>query len=547
MRKSTLKEKTGAASVVGLKTSSRLDGLAPKVAEQVVAAAQALDAGRPEEAASALALPLASRPDHPEVLRLQAGTFNLRGAHAQALQSMRRALAQRPDDGLYHNTLATILADAGDLDGAVAALHRACELQPGLAAAWYNLGILLTRCVRYAESADALKRAVALSPDHAPARAQLADLLRMSDRSDEAIAEYRAVLAEQPWSGTGWWGLADIKSVPMTKHDVIAIKSALREPRATVDDRIAMGFALAKALDDQGQLAESLAALADANAIARSRRTWNAAAFETAVGSVDSAFIPPPASQAPGDLGHGVIFVLGLPRSGTTLAEQILASHSRVEGAGELTDLPVVIAEETRLRGVGFPHWAPSMLAADWARLGERYLGRTAHWRRRRPVFVDKMPNNWLYIGAIRAMLPGARIVVCRRDPLETCLSCYRQFLAGNEYTRTFADLASYWRTFDRTARAMRVAHPSHVIEHSYEALVVAPDSRIRDLLAFCELPFEEACMDFHLTRRVVGSPSAMQVRQPLRRDTARAERYGPLLDPLRRELGLSPFGGGAA
>lgn len=533
--------------VVGLKTGSRLDGLTPNLAQQVIAAAQALDGGRADQAAQALAAPVASRPDHPEIQRLHAGILNLRGEYARALQAMRSALAQRPRDGIYHNTLATILADAGDLDGAVAALHRACELQPDLAAAWYNLGILLARCVRYAESADALRRAVALSPQHAQARAQLADLLRMSDRSDEAIAEYRTLLAEQPWSGTAWWGLADIKSVAMTEPDVVAIRSALHDARASVDDRIAMGFALAKALEDQGQLAQSLAALADANAMARSRRTWNAEAFDLAVSAIDSAFIPPPSACADGDCGRGVIFVLGLPRSGTTLAEQILASHSRVEGAGELTDLPLVIAQETRLRGVGFPQWVPSMRSADWTRVGQQYLARTAHWRLRRPVFVDKLPNNWLYIGAIRAMLPGARIVICRRDPLETCLSCYRQFMAGNDYTRTFADLASYWRTFDRTAHAMKLEHPAHVIEHRYEALVAEPQLRIRELLAFCGLPFEEACMNFHLTRRLVGSPSAMQVRQPLRGDTARAARYGPLLDPLRRELGIAPFGDHAA
>ncbi len=537
----------GIEQVVGLKTGSRLDGLAPNVAQQVIATAQALEGGRVEQAAQALTGALASRPDHPEVQRLNAGILNLRGEYVQALQSMRSALAQRPRDGLYHNTLATILADAGDLDGAVAALHRACELQPDLAAAWYNLGILLARCVRYGESADALRRAVALSPHHVQARAQLADLLRISDRSDEAIAEYRKLLGEQPWTGMAWWGLADIKSVAMTEQDCVAIRSALGDTRASEDDRIAMGFALAKALDDQGRYAESLVALAEANAIARSRRAWNADAFEAAVGVIRSAFTPSPPACAPSALGHEVIFIVGLPRSGTTLAEQILASHSRVEGAGELTDLPLVIAEETRRRGVGFPHWVLSMQTADWERLGHRYLQRTAYWRRRRPIFVDKLPNNWLYIDAIRAMLPGARIVVCRRDPLETCLSCYRQYLAGNDYTRAFADLASYWRTFDRSVRAKLMQDSPHMYEHVYEALITEPESRIRDLLAFCDLPFEEACVNFHQTRREVGSPSAMQVRQPLRGDTARAARYGALLDPLRIELGLPRFGDQAA
>jgi len=140
-------------------------------------------------------------------------------------------------------------------------------------------------------------------------------------------------------------------------------------------------------------------------------------------------------------------------------------------------------------------------------------------------------------------MLPGARIVVCRRDPLETCLSCYRQHFAGNDYTRTFGDLAAYWRDFDRTARRTVQQHPHNVREHVYESLLLDPPARIRALLDFCGLPFEAACVNFHETRRTVGSPSAMQVRQPLRRDTARADRYGAALDSLRGALGLRPFG----
>lgn len=524
-------------------TSSRLQGLGNDAVQHVIATAHALEAGRADEAARALSGALASDPDHPEVLRLQAGMLSLRGQHAEAVRAMQSALDRRPQDALYHNTMATVLADAGQLDAAIAELERACELQPGLAAPWYNLGVLLSRGVRYAKAADALRRAIALSPEHASARAQLADLLRISDRSDEAIAEYRTLLAEQPWAGMAWWGLADIKTLRMTAEDSAAIEHALRDSRASDDDRIAMGFALAKALDDQGRYAESLDALAQANAIARRRKTWNAAGFDAAVDAIAASFSSMTTVAANAELGRDVIFVVGMPRSGTTLVEQILASHASVEGAGELTDLPLVIGEENRRRGLPFPQWAGAMQPADWERLGHRYLERTAYWRRRRPIFVDKMPNNWIYIDAIRAMLPGAHIVVCRRDALETCLSCYRQRLAGNDYTRTFGDLAAYWRTFDRHARRALAQYPAYVHEHVYESLLADPESEIRSLLAFSALPFDAACLDFHETRRDVGSPSAMQVRQPLRRDTARAARYGALLDPLRIELGLPRFG----
>ena len=524
-----------------MKPTSRLAGLSPAAAQSIVATAQALEAGRPDDAARALAGALASHPDHPEALRLEAGILNLRGQRTQAASVMRRALAQRPDDALYHNTLGSILADAGEFDQAIVELRRACELQADFAAAWYNLGIVLVRCVRYAEADAALRQAVVLDPGNADARAQLADTLKVRGRNDAAVAEYRRILAARPSAGMAWWGIANIKTVRLDAADVEALRAALRDPRASDDDRIAMGFALGKALDDQRRFGESLDALAQANAIARRRRKWDAAAFDAQLGALRDACSSAVGADNPA-LGGDVIFVVGLPRSGTTLAEQILASHSQVEGAGELPDLALTLNEEAQRRAAPLAQWIGAQTPADWSRLGRRYLERTAHCRARKPHFVDKMPNNWIQIGAIRAMLPGARIVVCRRDPLETCFSCYRQHFAGNDWTRDFTDLAAYWRAFDRVARASHEHSPARIRLHDHEALIADPQAQIRALLEFCDLPFEESCLRFHETARDVRSPSAAQVRQPLRVDTARAGDYGKLLDPLRVALGLPTF-----
>jgi tetratricopeptide (TPR) repeat protein len=517
----------------------RLKGLSPDTRMHIMVAGEALEAGRVDEAERHLANATASDPQHPEVLRMQAGIHSMRGRPQQALNAMRQALSQRPQDAIYHNTMGTLLGSVGDFDAAIASLQRCCELQPDLAIAWYNLGVMLTRCVRNDEAVVALQRAVTLAPDHVAARALLGDMLRTRGHAEEAAAEYRKVLTEQPWAGMAWWGLADLKTTRFAEGDIERMQSAMQQPRASDDDLIAMGFALAKALDDGGRHADSLAALAKANAVARQRQQWNAAAFSAGISAVHKAFEPPPAVTAE-TLGDEVIFIVSLPRSGSTLVEQILASHSSVEGAGELPDLPLVLAEESRRRGKPFPRWVGAMQPADWERLGTRYLERTAHWRRERPVFIDKLPNNWMYIGAIRAMLPAARIVCCRRDPLETCFSCYRQHLANNEYSRTFSDLASFWRDFDRSVRHWADLNPSRVFEHNYEDLLADPETQIRHLLEFCDLPFEPACLQFHRTEREIRSPSATQVREPLRQDTASAPRYGALLDPLREALGIS-------
>lgn len=520
----------------------RMQGLDPTAVQHVMSAGQALDAGRVGEAFSHLSRAVAAYPDHPEVLRMQAGIHGLRGQHQEAIRLMQRALAQRPQDALYHNTLGTLLGNAGDYETAIHALRRTCALQPGLALAWYNLGVMLTKCVRNEEAADALQQAISLAPDHAAARALLADILRTQGQVDAAAAEYRKLIAVNPSAGMAWWGLADLRTQRFTDEDIKQMRAALLLPEATEHDRTAIGFALAKAWDDTGHYAESLDALKQANAIALQQQAWNTQAFSQQVTSIITAFgqAQPPMADP---LGREVIFITSLPRSGSTLVEQILASHSSVEGAGELPDLPQVLAEESRRRGKPFPQWVDDMRPDDWQRLGRRYLERTAHWRHVRPIFTDKLPNNWMYIGAIRAMLPAARIVVCRRDPLETCFSCYRQHLGTNNgYTRTFDGLASFWRDFDRSVAHWTALHPEQVREHSYEALLNHQEAQIRELLDFCELPFEDGCLRFHENKRDVRSPSATQVRQPLRQDTAHSQRYGSLLNPLRQALNMPPL-----
>lgn len=516
---------------------NRLEGLDGDAARLLVSAAHALDAGRIGETETRLKPVLAHYPEHPEVLRLLAGTFSARGDHRNALAAMRQAVAQRPQDALCHTTLGMVLGTAGDFDGAAAALQEACRLDPSTATAWYNLGVVLTHCVRNHDAIDALQRALALVPDHLDARALLADLWRMQGQTQAAAAEYRRILAGHPHAGMAWWGLADLHVGAFDAKDVAHMRSLVAEDQGFPNDRIAIGFALANALEQQGRYDESFAALTDAARSARERRRWNASGFSAFARRIHRAFDPAPAPARDATLGQGVIFIVGMPRSGSTLVEQILASHSSVQGTGELPDLPMAIAEASRTRGKAFPEWVPEMQPEDWAHLGRRYLERTARWQRGHARFTDKLPGNWVHIDAIRAMLPGATIVVCRRDPVETCLSCFRQYLPNNEYTNALEDLAAYWHVFDEAAGRHAATHPAKVYQHVYESLVADPRRSIGDLLTACGLDFEPACLAFHATDRPVRSPSAAQVRRPIRSDTARATNYGSLLDPLRQAL----------
>ncbi|WP_232820979.1 tetratricopeptide repeat-containing sulfotransferase family protein [Dyella sp. C11] len=524
---------------------NRLHGLEAAAIPHLMSAAEALEYGRADEAEKQLAHAAAHQPNHPEVQRLRAGILGLRGQPVQAIDIMRQALAQRPQDALYHNTLGTLLGNAGMYDAAVQSLLQSCRLQPSLDIAWFNLGIMLTKSVRNDEAIEAFRRVVALQPRHVPARAMLADMLRTQGKTAEATTEYRALLAIQPASGAAWWGLADIKNQRFDENDIAQMRAALQRADTSENDRNAIGFALARALDDQGLYADALAALEQAHAIGRRQYPWDAAAFSANVRAGVQAFASSATSEGDTQRGHEVIFVVSPPRSGSTLVEQILASHPQVEGAGELPDLPGLLFEESRRRGKHVPQWANEATPADWQRLGEAYLERTARWRTQRERFIDKLPSNWMLIGAIRAMLPGARVVVVRRDPLETCFACYRQRLDHlNGYARSFDDLAAFWRDFDYSARHWGERYPTHVREQNYEALASDTETQIRALLEFVGLPFDEACLRFHENTREVRSPSATQVREPMRQDTARTDNYGSLLDPLRLALDLPAWRG---
>jgi hypothetical protein len=226
------------------------------------------------------------------------------------------------------------------------------------------------------------------------------------------------------------------------------------------------------------------------------------------------------------------------------LTEQILAAHHQVDAGDERTDLLETISVENRRRGCSLAAWAGAATAEDWRRLGEDYLARTARWRSGRASATDKLPSNWLWLGALFRMLPGARVVDSRRDLLETAWSCYCHLfrIGTQDFSFDFDSIAAYARDYERAMAQWHVQYPQRIRAQSYEALLADPETQTRELLAFCDLDFDPACLRPHEAQRSVRTASASQVREPLRRDTARAARYGALLDPLRAALGLPPF-----
>lgn len=511
---------------------------ATETAEAIAQAKQTLQRGDAAAAERLMRTLLTRHPLDAEGLRLLGMAQSAQGDFANAVASLRRAVQFDPRNALAFNSLGSALGRLGDKSAAAEAFAQASRLAPQVAQFHYNLGKALSEDARSDQALAPLRRAAALAPDDLAVQFLLAHEERVTGDTDGAIRRYRQLLDGHPERAEAWLGLAGMQRLRFSADDVVAMERT-RESELELDDRISIRFALARGYEDTQRYAEAFAMYVEANALVREHFPWDAAHFSKRVDEFLAAFRTP-VSDRPDEFGSEVVFIVSLPRSGSSLTEQILASHPQIDGAGELQDLPAVIHAESQRRGVEFPAWSADATPADWRRLGTDYLQRTARWRERRPRFTDKLPDNWRFVGAAMHMLPGARVVICRRDPVETCLACFRQMFmrGGQAFSYDLNDLAAYWRDFDRAARHWQSVYPGRVRTQSYEALVADPEGQIRALLEFCGLPFDPACLNFHQTRRTVGTASASQVREPLRRDSARAPAYGALLDPLRAALG---------
>ena len=515
----------------------RMAGLPPAVVDLVHAGARALRDGQPQRAEPFLLQACAQATTHPEPLRYLA-ILQLHTRRApMAMQTLQRALALAPDDALLHCDLGTAQSASGDIESALTSWQRACTLDPAQPMPWFNRGRNLQQLGRTDEAIAALQQATVLAAEMLPAHILLGDALVHAGRFDEATSCYRGALHLHPACGDAWRGLSNIKSRALGDEDARALQAQLQRLDIADADRVAMGHALGKLREDQGRHADAHAAFVAANALQKRLTPWSRQAFEQFVARALAAseVLPAPLDA---DLGREAIFIVGQPRSGSTLFEQVLAAHADVEGASELPDLGIVIQQESMRRGVAYPQWIPQATAGDWHRLGSDYLARTARWRAHKPRFTDKLPENWKHAGILRAMLPGATVIETRRDPLETAWSCFKQqFYSQPHFANDLGDIAVHIRGSEQAMDTFRVRDPARIRLHRYEDLLADPEPRIRALLDDCGLRFDPACLASHEARRNVRTASAAQVRQPLRRDTARASAYGALLGPLRAAL----------
>jgi len=439
--------------------------------------------------------------------------LNRMGKPAQALPQVERLLSKDPRNPSHRSLQAAILANLGD----------------------------------YAESIESYEAVLGEFPQQPKIWMSYGHSLKTARRHAESVTAYRRAIATQSTLGEAYWSLANLKTFRFSDPDVTAMRRALTSADLSDDDRLHFEFSLGKALEDAGEYEESFGHYDRGNAIRKKLHPYNADDNTKFVRRSKSIFTADffSARAGAGSPDPAPIFIVGLPRAGSTLIEQILASHSSVEGTMELPDLTRIAMEIIRRNkgdsDGGFAQGVAALTPEELRALGEQYLAETRSQRKTdKPFFIDKMPNNFLYVGLIQLILPNAKIIDARRHPLGCCFSGFKQhFARGQSFTYSLEDIGRYYRDYVELMAHTDAVLPGRVHRVFYESMIQDTDAEVRRLLEYCGLPFEDTCLRFYENERPVRTASSEQVRQPIFRDGVdRWKQYEPWLKPLKEALG---------
>ncbi len=505
---------------------------------RLVEAAIALNENRLHDAEPLLKSHLKADPFDVAAMRMLAELAGRIGRLADAEKLLRRAVELSPNFLAARSNLATVLYRQNRASEALEELDALLAIDPENAGNSNLKAAALGRIGEYDEALALYRDVLKLHPHQPKVWMSVGHMLKTVGRQAESVEAYRKAIAINPCLGEVWWSLANLKTVQFSDSDLNAMTVALATPMLSSDDRLHLHFALGKALEDRKEAEPAFRHYALGNTIRREQLGYDPDDTTRQVDRSIRMYTPELLASRTGQ-GCPVpdpVFIVGMPRAGSTLIEQILASHSMVEGTMELPDIPA-LASRLAGRAGGIAAIEPDELRT----LGEEYLERTRIQRKTgKPFFIDKLPNNWAHVALIHLILPEARIIDARRHPLGCCFSNFKQhFARGQAFSYALDHMGRYYADYVRFMAHVDAALPGKVHRVFYEDMVEDQEGETRRLLDHLGLPFEEACLEFYKNDRAVRTASSEQVRRPIYREaTEQWQIFDPWLDPLKEALG---------
>jgi tetratricopeptide (TPR) repeat protein len=505
-----------------------------------------MQAERLDEAAAVFTKVLKRSPDNVNAMRYLAVTLwqgEKKLEDAEAL--LRRAVELAPEYAGAWLILGALLNERNKYVDTIEAYKTAAKLEPRNPEAWTGLGNAYSMAMYPDEAVSAYEKAIALNPKSPDAQAGYGHALKTVGDQPAALAAFRASVAARPAFGHVYWSMANLKIFKFEDQEVDNMLAQFDNDKLTEEGDIHLRFALGKAFEDKKDYNQAWHYYHTGNQRQRMTVTHDPLELEHRYNSVREVFSSELIETASGNGcdAPDPIFIVGLPRSGSTLVEQILASHSQVEGTAELPVLGRLANSIGRYRkdGVRYPESVRDLRDRDWKAYGEQYLEESQRYRLTdSPIFTDKLPNNFPFVGLIHLILPNAKIINARRHPFDSCLGGYKQlFGQGQNFTYDLLDLAHYYQQYDKTMKHWQEVLPGKVLDVHYEVTVTDLENQVRRILEHCGLPFEESCVRFHETKRAVNTASSEQVRQPIYTGAlGKWRRYEDHLGVLQNQLG---------
>ena len=467
---------------------------------------------------------LSDDPNNVDALRLLALLASRTGAVDQAINMLENCTKIAPDYALAWENLAKMYRQKDDPDSlqkAAFCFTKATELRPNWAEGWAGLGTMQTRSSQHEEGIESYKKSIELKANQPRVHLSLGHVYKTTGNQEACISSYNEAISFDNNFGEAYWSLANLKTYKFSGEEISSMEKKIELTEVPEREKVHFLFSLGKALEDMGNYDESFQYYKRGNDLNRGRTTYDPKAIEALSERLKQFFTEERFHENKdfGDNSNSPIFIVGLPRSGSTLIEQILASHSKIEGTMELPNIMNIarkLGNSTKDR-TAYPEVIESLQGSDLTDLGKSFIDETQFLRTGKQYFIDKMPNNFSHIGLIKLILPNAKVIDARRNPMDTCFSCFKQLFArGQAFTYDLSEIARYYVNYVNLMDHWDKVLPGYVFKVQHEDLINNQEGVTRDLIDFCEVDFESSTLEFYKTKRAVKTASSEQVRQPI-------------------------------